>query len=113
MTNDEMMRAHYLRLARQYIQRSNMTKEQAYDYISLCVDDALSERSIDDMPTNARLIGWQCGFEPVFVAVWSYLGDTNGHLNRVDDDDAVEIATDLLIERKWFAGEPTEPDYIL
>ena len=31
-------------------------------YISVCVDDAL-----DDMPGNAWLIGWQCGFEPIAV----------------------------------------------
>jgi len=92
-----------------------MTREQAMDYVSFCVDDALGERSIDDMPPNARLIGWQCGFEPLFVAVWSYLSDTQGNADRVDDDDAVSIATDLLMERKWFADNdnPTEPDYII
>jgi len=92
-----------------------MTREQAMDYVSFCVDDALSERSIDDMPPNARLVGWQCGFEPLFVAVWSYLGDTRGNRDRVDDDDAITIATDLLIERKWFTDNdnPPEPDYVL
>lgn len=59
------------------------------------------------MPDNARLIGWQCGFEPMFVAVWSYLGV------RLDDDDAVEIAKDYLAEIRWFNGEPTAPDYII
>jgi len=39
----------------------SMTREQAVDYVSFCVDDALSERSIDDMPDNARLVGWRCG----------------------------------------------------
>jgi len=34
-----------------------MTREQAVDYVSFCVDDVLSERSIDDMPDNARLVG--------------------------------------------------------
>ena len=34
-----------------------MTREQAIDYVSFCVDNALAERSIDDMPGNARLIG--------------------------------------------------------
>lgn len=90
-----------------------MTREQARDYISFCVDDALGVRSIDDMPANARLIGWQCGFEPMFVAVWSYPGDTKGNIDRVDDDDAVEIAIDILMERKWFAdNEPRQPDFI-
>ena len=86
-----------------------MTREQARDYISFCVDDALSERSIDDMPDNARLVGWQCGFEPLFVAVWSYLGD-----NDLDEESAVEIATDMLMERKWFADNMVRPpDYII
>jgi hypothetical protein len=86
-----------------------MTREQARDYISFCVDDALAERSIDDMPDNARLVGWQCGFEPLFVAVWSYLGD-----NDLDEESAVEIATDMLMERKWFADNMVRPpDYII
>jgi hypothetical protein len=84
-----------------------MTREQAIDYISFCVDDALAVRSIDDMPANARLVGWQCGFEPLFVAVWSYLGV------RLDDDEAADIASDLLDERKWFTDGPTPPDYII
>lgn len=84
-----------------------MTRDQALPYVGHCVDDALAERKIADMPSNARLVGWQCGFEPMFVAVWSYLDV------RIDDDEAVELATDLLSEKKWFAGEPTEPDYII
>lgn len=84
-----------------------MTREQALPYVSYCVDDALSERRVDEMPAKARLVGWQCGFEPLFVAVWSYLDVAIG------DDEAAELATDLLAEKKWFAGEPTEPDYII
>ena len=84
-----------------------MTREDAIQYISVCVDDALCERSMDERPDNARLIGWQCGFEPLFVAVWSYIGC------RLGDDEAVELAQDILQERQWFAGEPTEPDFIL
>jgi len=84
-----------------------VTRDQALPYISFCLDDALSERSIDELPANARLVGWQCGFEPLFVAVWSYLGV------KLEDAEAKEIARDYLIERKWFAYEPTEPDYII
>jgi hypothetical protein len=84
-----------------------MTREQALPYVSFCVDDALSERSIADMPANARLIGWQCGFEPLFVAVWSYLNV------RLDDADAEDIASDFLVERKWFSGEPTPADHFI
>jgi hypothetical protein len=91
-----------------------ITREMAIPYISYCVDDALAERSIADMPANARLVGWQCGFEPLFVAVWSYLGPTTGGSDRVDDDEAVEVAVGLLVEKNWFGGrEPTDPDYII
>lgn len=90
---------------------STMTREMALPYVAYCVDDALAERKIADMPANARLVGWQCGFEPLFVAVWSYLGDGDDCLP--DPAEAAEYATDLLVEKKWFSGEPTEPDYIL
>jgi hypothetical protein len=90
-----------------------MTREQALPYISHYLDDALSVREPKDMPDNARLVGWQCGFEPLFVAVWSYLGDTQGNPDRLDDADAEEIARDYLIERNWFSGEPKDADYIL
>ena len=92
-----------------------MTREQALPYVSFCLDDALSVRSINDMPDNARLVGWQCGFEPLFVAVWSYLPGV-----KVDADEAEEIARDYLAERNWFAskpawfgGEPVPADYII
>jgi hypothetical protein len=85
-----------------------MTREQALKYVSLCVDDALSERKIEEMPDDARLVGWQCGFEPMFVAVWSYL-DLD-----LDDQEAEGLATELLIERNWFSdGKPTPADYVL
>lgn len=84
-----------------------MTRNQALPYIAYCVDDAQSERKLADMPADARLVGWQCGFEPMFVAVWSYLDV------EIDDDEAVELATELLIDKNWFAGKATEPDYIL
>jgi hypothetical protein len=84
-----------------------MTREQALPYVSAYLDDALAVREAKDMPVDARLVGWQCGFEPLFVAVWSYLSV------RLDDADAEEIARDYLAERKWFSGEPTDADYII
>jgi len=83
-----------------------MTRDQAIPYISYCVDDALAERDIADMPANARLVGWQCGFEPMFVAVWSYLG------SELDESEAEEIATDLLTEKNWF-HEIKPADYVI
>lgn len=85
-----------------------MKREDAIPYLREdAVDDALSPRKASDRPADARLIGWQCGHEPMFIAVWS-------HLNlRLDDEEAIDLAIDYLRELKWFAGEPTQPDYVL
>ena len=85
-----------------------ITREDALQYVHVCIDDAMAVQSIEAMPADARLVGWQCGFEPLFVAVWSYLPGV-----KLDDDEAEEIARDYLIEIKWFSGEPTDADYII
>lgn len=85
-----------------------MNRARALPYVSLAVDDCMSERKVSEAPRNAILVGWQCGFEPLFVAVWSGIS-----ANALDTDDAVELATDLLVERHWFADGPTEPDYVI
>jgi hypothetical protein len=96
-----------------------MQREQALPYVSFVVDDAGSGRYLaDDKHAIIRkagngfnhssvLVGWQCGFEPLFVAVHSYLDV------EIGDDDAADMATEYLAERNWFAGEPTDPDYII
>ena len=104
-----------------------MTRSQALPYVSFVVDDAGAARGIDDDPHAAVrpgnptkrlddngppcyasvLIGWQCGFEPLFVAVHSYLDV------RLDENEAIEMATDFLAEIKWFSDGPTEPDYLI
>lgn len=85
-----------------------MTRTQAIPLIGHIIDDALSsDHTIADLDPQATLVGWQCGFEPMFVAVQSYLG------GAVDASDAEEIAMDYLKEIGWFADEPTEPDYII
>jgi hypothetical protein len=87
-----------------------MTQSQALDYVSFGVDDALAiyDRLPSPLPAHVRLVGWQCGFEPMFVAVWSYLGV------RLDAAEAEDIAADALLERGWFAdGERIDADYIL
>jgi hypothetical protein len=84
-----------------------MDRKAALPYISFCLDDSLNVRELDNMPKNARLIGWQCGFEPLFVAVWSYMGF------ELDGDSAIDIATDYLRERKWFGDNEREPDYVI
>lgn len=89
--------------------KTGMTRDKALPYVAHVLDDALSDsHPLADMKPDARLIGWQCGFEPLFVAVQSYLPNV-----CLEDDEAVEIARDYLAEKHWFADEPTEPDYIL
>ena len=94
-----------------------MTREQALPYVSFVVDDAGSGRELGaDQHATTResghkyrsvLVGWQCGFEPLFVAVHSYLDV------ELDDQDAEEMAQEYLAERNWFSGEPTDADYII
>lgn len=84
-----------------------MNREDALSYLREdAIDDALAVRKAHERPDNARLVGWQCGNEPMFIAVWSYLGV------QLDDEEAAELAMDYLAEKKWFAGEPTPPDFI-
>lgn len=88
-----------------------MTRDDAFNYVGYCVDDALSPREISAIPkdrTKVRLVGWECGFEPMFVAVWSYLG------TLIDDLEAEEIATDYLEEIGWFGPNgATMADHVL
>lgn len=85
-----------------------------YDYVSFIADDALSFR--ESSPELIRqcgrgphiLVGWQCGFEPLFVLCHSYLPNT-----ELAIDEAIELATDGLAERGWFSDAPTEPDHIV
>lgn len=88
-----------------------ITREQARSYVGHCVDDSANPRAISEIPTpdtNVRYVGWQCGAEPMVVAVWSYLPGVT-----VGDDEAAELAVDLLLEKLWFEMGPAEPDFIL
>lgn len=83
------------------------------DYVGDVVDTALSpDRRKDEIHPGAMLVGWQCGFEPHVVAVIdAYDG------MAVGEDEAMEIATNLLSERNWFSqmdedGNPPAPDYV-
>lgn len=85
-----------------------MTRDDALPYVGHAVDDALAVRTSEPIPDHARLVGWQCGFEPMFVAVWSYLPGC-----RLDDDEAEEIAFDYLAEIGWFSDGPVPADYVI
>ena len=79
-------------------------------YVSYAVDDTGARRDLAAMPASARLVGWQCGVEPLFVAVWSYLPGVT-----LEADEAEAIASDFLAEREWFADNANPPaaDYII
>jgi hypothetical protein len=98
-----------------------MKRSDAIPYVSFVVDDTGNGRKLGDdqhaiirpggrwiddgIPSSLRtapkypsvLVGWQCGFEPLFVAVHS------DYDVRLDDDEAEEMARDYLIERGWFS----------
>ena len=105
-----------------------MTREDAVPYVGYVVDDAGCGRGLgddphaivreggdDSLPSRerkgfqypSRLVGWQCGFEPMFVAVHSYLDV------HIEDDEAIDMASDYLQEIGWFSGEVTEPDFVI
>ena len=107
-----------------------MNREQATKYVAHVVDDSMAGRKLhadphaivrevgenmigdDDSTVNFEyasiLIGWQCGFEPLFVAVHSYIDV------RLDDDEAEEMAREWLEEIEWFGeNEHREADYII
>jgi hypothetical protein len=83
-----------------------MNRKQVIPYISFYVDDALSDEKFD-IDENTRLVGFQCGFEPLYVAVKSYLPNI-----KLSSCEAEEIAIDLLAEKKWFSNGPINADYI-
>jgi hypothetical protein len=107
-----------------------LDRENAANYISFVADDAgagwdISSREFIDSPTfqsakdlaanpKVRLVGWQCGFEPLFVAVRSYLPDTN-----IDEEEAEELAINFLNEklgvvfRRLGRQRTRRPDFIL
>ncbi|WCD44223.1 hypothetical protein Lumi_084 [Xylophilus phage Lumi] len=86
-----------------------MNRGQALEHTGYFLDDALCERSARDRQLNCVFVGWNAGSNPMFVCVWSYLGNT------LDKDEAEELATDLLKEKRWFADNDNPPaaDYVL
>lgn len=81
----------------------------ACSHVVTGVDDALSPRMQAEATDDARYIGWHYpdqDSQVLFIAVWSYLGV------RVEDTEAVELATDIASERGHsFCIRP--PDYVL
>ena len=93
-----------------------MKRETALPYVSRVLDDAggasefMTQAMLRENPprSDAVLVGWQCGFEPLFIAVQSYIPGV-----VLTAEEAEELATDYLTERKWFSDEPREADYVI
>lgn len=90
-------------------------------YVGYVVDDSGSARKLGD-DTHAivrqagsefkhasRIVGFQCGFEPMCVAVHSYLDV------KLNDAEAEEMAIEYLEEIGWFSNAESEhsADFIL
>jgi hypothetical protein len=101
-----------------------MTRKQAIPYVAFVVDDAGAARELGadmhaiiresggEFKHPSKLVGWQCGFEPLFVAVHSYLDVS------IDDSDAEDMAAEYLEERGWFGDnranyERAPADYVI
>jgi hypothetical protein len=85
-----------------------MTADEAIPYVAHVLDTALSpDHAVEDIGPGTWLIGWQCGFEPMFVAVVAT------YTEAVDASDAEDIAADYLEEIGWFADERTDADYFI
>ena len=93
-----------------------MNRADAIPYVSYVVDTALwggtlAERQatacgVDLANPDVTLVGWQCGFEPLFVAVVDCLG------GAPDMDEAEELATDYLTEIDWLQNSALPDHYI-
>jgi len=81
--------------------KAQIIRQKALDYIGHVLDrngKKLAETELDKK--NATLVGWQCGFEPMYVAV-----------NTDSPEEAEEIAIRYLQGIKWFSGEEKEDDF--
>lgn len=84
-----------------------MTFQDASNYVSFQINDREEELTKPQTLEyeHCSLVGWQCGFEPLFVAIY-------GHY-ELWNDDAIDIATEFLQARQWFAESATPADYVL
>lgn len=95
-----------------------MKRTDLLPYVSFYCNDAGDagrlpenpETGFCEVPDHAHIVAWQCGFEPLAVAVWSYIPGV-----RLEEQEAVELATEYLQEKKWFSDNdnPPDPDYVI
>ncbi len=88
--------------------------DEMLNYVNYVLDTALSpDHSRDDIGPGAMLVGWESESDPMVVAVIGATMDTKGRRDSVEEDEAIEIATDYLDEIGWFSSGPTKPDHVV
>lgn len=103
--------------------KQNMKRDEALNYVAYVVDDAGMGGRLEETQHHvvragldlgcghhkysSRLVGWECGNEPIFVAVHSHLDV------KVEDDEAESIAAEYLVEIGSFVAPLRCADYIL
>jgi hypothetical protein len=81
--------------------KAQVKRQEALEYIGHVLDDSGKKLAATELDKkNATLVGWQCGFEPMYVAV-----------NTDDPEEAEEIAIRYLQRIKWFSGEEKVDDF--
>ena len=82
-------------------------RKQALEYVGHVITPdgkKLPEKSLD--PKTAILVGWQCGFEPMYVAIQ----DEDGDELSLSDSDAEGIAKKYLTKINWFSENDDDED---
>ena len=77
-------------------------RKQALKYVGHVITEngkKLPESSLN--PKTAILVGWQCGFEPMYVAIQ----DEDGDVLSLSDIDAEDIAKEYLTKINWFSDD--------
>jgi hypothetical protein len=100
------------RMQRKYKVTAAQNREQALKYVSHVIDEHGKKlpANVHDNK-NSILVGWQCGFEPLYVAIQNEDGSPfpKGYIS---EGDAEDIAKEYLEKLGWFDGEPKDCDYI-
>jgi len=84
----------------------NHEKTALLEYVGYIVNDGLDGKRVHSLAgvnvdlDRDRLVSVQCGYEPTVVLVQSYLPDIS-----IDEDEALDLAKDYLIEIGWTTVE--------
>ena len=82
--------------------------------VEAVIDTALSdEHNYTELVGGAVLVGWDRGRDEdvLVIAVIGATGDTEGNRDLPDEAEAIEIATDYALEKRWFRSK-REPEFV-